>query len=621
LQNRVPGTYIPELNNPGGNRNPGSAGKGPKAERRRRVRPVNGFVGPMLTDLYELTMAYGYWKNGKDKDKAVFDLFFRKNPFGGEFTIFAGLEEVIRSLHAFKFTDADVHYLRDGIVLQREELRDGFDAGLQNGFIRETSSGIEELCYDAWGIERWEQREYPEDDLRIPAPMGNCEPAFFDWLKHIDCSELKIYAIPEGTIVFPRIPLVRVEGPLAIAQLQETAFLNLIGFPSLITTNAARFRLAAGRGKGLIEFGLRRAQGPDGAVSASRYSYMGGFNATSNVRAGQLFGLPTRGTMAHSYVSSFFDMGEISNPQLTGPDGKTVNFLDLVLKYRHQLGYDHTNDGELASFISYAQAFPAGFLALVDTYNTLESGVPNFICVALALIHIGHKPIGIRLDSGDLAYFSKESRRLLRKTAERFSVESFGDLTIVASNDIDESILFSLGQQGHEIDVFGIGTHLVTCRAQPALGCVYKLVAINGHPRIKLSDEADKMTIPGRKEVYRLIGDNQHPVIDLMIEAGTRPPEIGERILCRHPFSEAKRAYVVPKNIIPLHKCVWDGRQTFAFPPLDTIHKYVIDQISVTRPDHVRAVNPTPYKVSVSEDLYRSMHEIWMREAPITEIS
>ena len=585
------------------------------------MRPSNSFVGPMLTDLYEITMAYGYWKKGKHKDNAVFDLFFRKNPFGGEFTIFAGLEEVVRSVHAFSFSDADISFLRDGVVHQKEELQRDFEFGLKNGFIRETSNGFEELRYDPWGTEHWEPKAYPKNDVRVPGPMRHCEPDFFEWLKSLDCSELKIYAVPEGTIVFPRIPLIRVEGPLAMAQMQETTFLNLTSFPSLIATNAARFRMAAGQNKGLVEFGLRRAQGPDGAVSASRYSYIGGFNATSNVRAGQLFGLPTKGTMAHSYVSAFFGLDEITNPRLAGPDGKVHDFLGLVLQYRHKLGYDHTNDGELAAFISYAQAFPDGFLALVDTYNTLESGVPNFICVALALIETGHKPIGVRLDSGDLAYFSKETRKLLRKTAEVFSIESFGALSILASNDIDESILYSLAQQGHEIDIFGIGTHLVTCRAQPALGCVYKLVAVNGQPRIKLSDEPDKMTIPGRKEIYRLIGDDRHPVIDLMIEAGKEPPAIGERILCRHPLREAKRAYVVPKNVIPLHKCVWDGRQAFAFPSLDDIRDYVIDQISIVRPDHLRAVNPTPYKVSVSEDLYRSMHEIWMQEAPISEIT
>jgi len=585
------------------------------------VRPSNHFVGPMLTDLYQLTMAYGYWKKGKDKDQAVFDLFFRKNPFGGEFTIFAGLEEVVRSLNAFRFTDSDIAYLQDGIIRKKEELQLDFEAGLRHGFIRRTSRGFEELRYDPWGAESWEPKEHPDHDLHVPGPMRHCDPAFFDWLKSVDCSGLKIYAVPEGTMVFPRIPLIRVEGPLAVAQMQETVFLNLTGFPSLMATNAARFRLAAGEGKGLIEFGLRRAQGPDGGVSASRYSYIGGFNATSNTKAGQLFGLPARGTMAHSYVSSFSGLHEIADTHLAGADGKEEDFLDLVLQYRRQLGYLNTNEGELAAFVSYAQAFPEGFLALVDTYNTLKSGVPNFICVALALFQIGHKPVGIRLDSGDLSYFSKETRKLLRRTAERFSIESFGGLSIVASNDIDEAILFSLGQQGHEIDVFGIGTHLVTCRAQPALGCVYKLVSINGQPRMKLSDEADKMTVPGRKDVYRLVGGNRHPLVDLMIEAGKPAPKAGERILCRHPVSEPKRVYVVPKDVIALHKCVWDGRQIFSFPPLDTIRRYVQEQIAVMRPDHMRAVNPTPYKVSVSEELYRSMHELWMHEAPITEIT
>ena len=566
-------------------------------------------------------MAYGYWKKGKDRDQAVFDLYFRKNPFGGEFTVFAGLEEVVRSLSAFKFTDADIAYLQDGIIRTKEELQLDFEDGLRNGFIRRTSHGFEELRYNSWGEESWEETECPARDLCIPGPMHRCEGAFFDWLKSVDCSELKIYAVPEGTVVFPRIPLIRVEGPLAVAQMQETVLLNLTGFPSLIATNAARFRLAAGENKELIEFGLRRAQGPDGGVSASRYSYIGGFNGTSNTRAAQLFGLQAKGTMAHSYVSSFSGLHEIADRRLVGADGRETDFVDVVLQYRQRLGYFNTNEGELSAFISYAQAFPEGFLALVDTYNTLTSGVPNFICVALGLIQAGYRPIGLRLDSGDLAYFSKEIRKILRKTAERFSIESFGALSIIASNDIDEAILTSLGQQGHEIDMFGIGTHLVTCRAQPALGCVYKLVAIKGQPRMKLSEEADKMTVPGRKEVYRIVGANRHPLLDLMIEAGKPGPKIGERILCRHPVDEAKRVYVVPKEVVGLHKCVWDGHQTYAFPPLDTIRQYVQNQIALMRPDHMRAVNPTPYKVSVSQDLYRSMHELWMKEAPISEIT
>ncbi len=585
------------------------------------MKPTNAFVGPLLTDLYQLTMAYGYWKSGKHKDKAVFDLFFRKNPFGGEFTIFAGLEEVIRSLHAFRFTDQDIAYLHHGAYKQKAELQRCFEVGLENGFIRETPKGLEEFRFDRWGIGSWEPTGYPEEDLMVPAPLPACEPGFFDWLKDIDCSELKIYAVPEGTIVFPRIPMIRVEGPLAVAQMQETTLLNLTNFPSLVATNAARFRLAAGIDKGLVEFGLRRAQGPDGGVSASRYSYLGGFNATSNARAGQLFGLPTRGTMAHSFVSSFAGLGEVTDPFLTGPDGKEHNFVDLVLHYRRTLDYQHTNEGELAAFISYARSFADNFLALVDTYNTLKSGLPNFICVALALMDIGYKPLGIRLDSGDLSYFSREARKAFKDIAERSSIESFARLAIMASNDINESILLSLGQQGHEIDIFGIGTHLVTCQAQPSLGCVYKLVAINNHPRIKLSDEVDKMTIPGKKEVYRLIGENMHPLLDLMTEAGRPAPRVGKRILCRHPFSEAKRAYVIPRNVISLLGCVWDGRQTYAFPSPDTVREYVINQISVMRPDHMRSINPTPYKVSVGEDLYRSIHELWMQEAPVAEIS
>ena len=339
------------------------------------------------------------------------------------------------------------------------------------------------------------------------------------------------------------------------------------------------------------------------------------------MRAGQLFGLPAKGTMAHSYVSSFEGLKEITDPNLAGPDGREHDFVDLALRYRRRLDYRETNDGELAAFISYARAFPDGFLALVDTYDTLKSGLPNFICVALALIHVGYRPIGIRLDSGDLTYFSKEARRVFRTIAEQLSIDFFAGLVIMASNDINESILMSLTQQGHEIDIFGIGTHLVTCQAQPSLGCVYKLVALDDHPRIKLSDEADKMTIPGRKNVYRLIGENMHPLLDLMSEVGEEAPGVGERILCRHPFSEAKRAYVIPKNVIPLLRCVWDGRQTYAFPSLDTVRDYVINQISVMRPDHMRSINPTPYKVSVNEGLYRSIHELWMREAPVSEIS
>ena len=526
------------------------------------MKPTDDLVNPLLTDFYQLTMAYAYWKSGRHQTPAVFDLFFRKNPFGGEFVVFAGLEEVLRYLSDFRFTDEQIAYL-----------------------------------------------------MKV---MPGCEGGFYDWLRRVDCSQITVHAVAEGTIVFPRVPLIIVEGPLAVAQLLETTLLTLVNYPSLVATNAARFRIAAGRGKKLLEFGLRRAQGPDGGVSASRYCYLGGFDATSNVQAGRLFNIPVAGTQAHAFVSSFISLDDLKDTTIFDPEGRRREFVDSVLEFRHALKYRETNEGELASFIAYAQAFPSGFLALVDTYDTLKSGVPNFLAVALALSGLGYRPTGIRLDSGDLAFLSVEARRMFRQVSQRYGVD-FDGLTIAASNDINEATLLSLSQQGHEIDVFGIGTHLVTCQAQPALGCVYKLVEIDGRPRIKLSQDRDKMTIPGRKEAYRLFGIAGQPVVDLLIQKGEEQPQPGRRVLCRHPFDEAKRAYVTPTRVLPLHKRVWDGRPV-AVPSLAQSRQYVLDQLASMRQDHLRSLNPSPYKVSVSEKLYGFVHGLWMSEAPISEI-
>jgi nicotinate phosphoribosyltransferase len=293
--------------------------------------------------------------------------------------------------------------------------------------------------------------------------------------------------------------------------------------------------------------------------------------------------------------------------------------VDLVLKYRDELGFNGANEGELAAFIAYAQAFPDGFLALADTYDTLQSGVPNFLSVALALHSINHRPVGVRLDSGDLAYLSKETRAMFRDVAASHNVP-FERLLIVASNDINETTLHSLAHQGHEIDVFGIGTHLVTCQAQPALGGVYKLVNLNGEPKIKLSQDVRKVTIPGRKGIYRLIGEEGIPLLDLMIPVGDPLPRVGTRIMCRHPFEETKRIYVKPSAVIELLQCVWDGRPVAETPSLVDRRGYVLDQLDSFREDHLRPLNPTPYKVSVSEQLYDFIHSIWMREAPIAEV-
>ncbi|CAK9232421.1 unnamed protein product [Sphagnum troendelagicum] len=539
--------------------------------------PTNPMVTSLLTDMYQITMAYAYWKAGKQNDRAVFDLFHRKNPFGGEYTVFAGLEECIRFAANYHFKEDEISFLRSVLP-------------------------------------------------------STCEEGFFSYLVTIDCSDVEIYAMPEGSVVFPKVPLIRVEGPLLIAQLLETTFLTLVNYASLVATNAARHRRVAGKDKILLEFGLRRAQGPDGGISASKYCYLGGFDATSNVDAGRRFGIPVKGTNSHAFVSSFMGFDEIIERSLPYAEGGKIceDFVHLTQLWLSRMqdkpllrdNFHETNQSELAAFCSYALAFPTAFQALVDTYDVLRSGVPNFCAVALALHDLGYKALGIRLDSGDLSYFSIETRKFFHLVEKEFHVVGFGKLTIVASNDINEATLDALNKQGHEVDTFGIGTHLVTCYSQPALGCVYKLVEINGHPRIKLSEDLNKVTIPCKKQCFRLYGREGVPLVDLMIGENETPPQPGERILCRHPFVESKRAYVVPTRVEPLYKRYWSskpgGREKL--PSLEDVKKHCMQQLAAMRSDHMRALNPTPFKVSVSGNLYDFIHYLWLSEAPVGEL-
>lgn len=270
-------------------------------------------------------MAYAYWNSGKKDAQATFDLFFRKNPFDGEFTIFAGLEECLLLLQDFRYSEEDIEYLK--------------------GELPETTN-----------------------------------PEFFDYLLGLTAKDITISAVPEGSVVFPKVPLLRVEGPLPVCQLLETTLLTLVNFASLITTNAARYRIAAGDNIELLEFGLRRAQGPDGGLSASKYCYVGGFDATSNVLAGKLFNIPVSGTHAHSFVMAFNSIDELpvkTMPQKGTKDNK--NFLSICQKYRKELADQvfkvietEANEGEFASFVSYAMAFPDSFLALIDTYDVMR---------------------------------------------------------------------------------------------------------------------------------------------------------------------------------------------------------------------------------------------------------
>ncbi|KAG0452356.1 hypothetical protein HPP92_025020 [Vanilla planifolia] len=282
--------------------------------------------------------------------------------------------------------------------------------------------------------------------------------------------------------------------------------------------------------------------------------------------------------------------------------------------------FGETNQSELAAFTSYALAMPNNFLALVDTYDVMKSGIPNFCAVALALNQLGYKAAGIRLDSGDLAYLSTVARKFFHAIEKEFGILGFGNMIITASNDLNEETIDALNKQGHEVDAFGIGTHLVTCYAQAALGCVFKLVEINGQPRIKLSEDVSKVSIPCKKRCYRLYGKEGYALLDLMTGENEPPPKVGERILCRHPFNESKRAYVVPQRVEELLKCFWPGNKGEELPTLQTSRHQCMKHLDQMRRDHMRRLNPTPYKVSVSAKLYDFIHFLWLNEAPVGEL-
>ena len=535
-------------------------------------------VQPLLTDQYQITMAYAYWRSGKTNETASFDLFFRKCPFRGEFTIFAGLTECLHFLQEFQFSQSDIEYLQ--------------------------------TCFP------------------------QCEEEFFQFLLSLSPELIKVEAIPEGSVCFPRVPLIKVTGPLIMVQLLETVFLNLVNFASLIATNAARFRIAAGKHRKLFELGLRRAQGPDGGLSASKYAFIGGFDGTSNLLAGKLFSIPVVGTHAHSFVSSFSSLDQVKHLKLTpqnteSPAGAWFDkWGEFCVNLRQSVSlainipHEEANDGELAAFISYSASFPGSFTALLDTYDVLRSGVLNFCVVAIALHKYGYKARGVRIDSGDLAYLSNKIKAIFKQITVIFKLDWFEHLEIIASNDINEETILSLNEQGNSITTFGTGTHLVTCQRQPALGCVYKMVSISGEPTVKLSQDVEKMTMPGDKVVYRLFGKDGFAILDLIQLPEEEPPRICEKVLCRHPFEESKRAFVTPHKVEELHSVVWsDGRLTHKSPTLLDIRESVQVSLKSLRSDHLRSLNPTPYKVSVSDKLYNFVHTLWLEHAPIGELS
>lgn len=467
----------------------------------------------LLTDLYQLTMAQGYWKLGKADEEAVFHLYFRKAPFAGGYTIAAGLGYVMDYLSSLRFTSDDVAYLatltgNDGKPLFQQDF---LDALLNMSFA--------------------------------------CD----------------VDAIPEGTAVFPNEPLVRVSGPILQCQIVESLLLNIINFQTLIATKAARLTQVAGD-EPVLEFGLRRAQGIDGALAASRAAYIGGVAATSNVLAGKLFGIPVKGTHAHSWVMSF--------------------------------------DTEMQAFEGYAQAMPNNCVFLVDTYDTLE-GVRNAIAVGQKLQETGHRMVGIRLDSGDLAYLSIEARKLLDEAG-------FEDAQIVASNDLDENIIENLKHQGAQINVWGVGTRLVTADSQPALGGVYKLGAIRSRKddtwqmRIKLSEQAVKTSIPGMQQVRRFFSD-QGWIGDMIYDQSTLgPPDSGHTTTIIDP-GDATRMKQVPAGsayedlLVPIFR---QGRCVYDRPALADIRQRTQQQLKALHPTIRRLLNPHEYPVGLEPRLH-----------------
>jgi nicotinate phosphoribosyltransferase len=467
----------------------------------------------LLTDLYQLTMAYGYWKSGRADQEAVFHLFFRKNPFDGGFTLAAGLADAVAYLRGFRFEEDDLRYLaslkgRDGKPL--------FDAPF-----------LEHLR-----------------DLRF-----SCD----------------VKAVPEGTVVFPQEPLLRVQGPILQGQLVETALLNLLNFQSLIATKAARVCLAA-QGDPVIEFGLRRAQGVDGAITASRAACIGGCAGTSNVLAGKLFGAAVKGTHAHSWVMSFED--------------------------------------EPAAFAAYAKAMPNNCIFLVDTYDTLQ-GVRHAVAAGQRLREQGHELAGIRLDSGDLAYLSIEARKIL-------DAAGFEDAVIVASNDLDEHLIASLKQQGAAIDVWGVGTRLVTAYDQPALGGVYKLTALRQSdgtwvPKLKLSEQTAKITTPGHLQVRRFRSATEFIGDAIYDEAGALPTEF----VIVDPVDGTRRKRFRPGTssedlLVPVLR---SGEAVHELPDIETIRARAQQQLAMLHPGIKRFENPHEYPAG----LELSLHELKTR--------
>ena len=459
----------------------------------------------MMTDLYQLTMMYGHFMRNA-KEEAVFDLFFREPTGNSSYAIVAGLEQAIEYIRDLRFTEEDIAYL-DGLHL--------FSQG------------------------------------------------FLEYLKDFSFTG-DLYAIPEGTPVFPGEPLIRVKAPIMQAQLVETALLTIVNHQTLIATKANRVCYAAGENGTVMEFGLRRAQGPDAGIYGARAAMIGGCVGTSNVLTGKMFDIPVLGTHGHSWVMSF--------------------------------------DSELEAFRAYADTYPDACLLLVDTYDTIRQGIPNAITVFKELRAKGHEPLGIRIDSGDLAYLSKKARAMLDEAG-------FPNATITASSDLDEEVIFDLRAQGAKIDTWGVGTRLITSQNAPSLGGVYKLSALekNGKmiPKIKLSENKGKITNPGYKKVLRIYDKAKHKDLADLICLDEEQYDETKPLTIFDPVDTWKKLrltnYTLRELLVPVFV---RGKQVYHSPCLQDICAYAKQEMQTLWEEYKRLTKPHLYKVDLSEQLY-----------------
>ena len=466
----------------------------------------------LLTDLYELTMMNGYLKENRKDEIAVFDVFFRQNGLI-TYSIACGLEQTVDYLLNLHFDKDEIDYLNGLGIFSKEFL------------------------------------EYLENFRFI----GD------------------VYAVPEGTVVFPGEPILTVKAPIMQAQLVETAILNNINFQTLIATKAAKIRYAA-KSDVVMEFGLRRAQAPDAGIYGARAAVIGGCDSTSNVLAGKMFDIPVSGTHAHSWVMNFKD--------------------------------------EYTAFKAYSDVYPENALLLVDTYDTLKQGVPNAIKVFNELKEKGYKPKGIRLDSGDLAYLSKKARAMLDEAG-------FPDTLICASGDLDEYSINSLKNQGAAINSWGVGTRLITSADMPALGGVYKLAAVVGKdgniiPKIKISENVEKITNPGFKNIYRVYDKTSGKAEADCIYLRNEPPfDVSKPLVLTHPTERWKTIVFNDYELRPLQvDVIKNGELVYKLPKLSEIKAYAVRELASFWDEYKRLDKPHVYKVDLSDELYRLKNEM-----------